>query len=185
MGGARIQMARSLGIGATAASDLVHRRPGRLKSALLDDLLARLRRDGDNVSTEFVTRCSVTVPRYAWTLPRSLRNQCPSAPERLPRCCRNACPDAAGIAAQMGPECALPTYQRVHGALGPQGRRLLKKLAATLRPLHCSGAAEWPSRSAIQKVVGLRRCTPVQQTARRWRLASSCSRTSFRGRPSV
>ncbi len=42
IGGARIQMARSLGIGAAAASDLVHRRPGRLQAALLDDLLARL-----------------------------------------------------------------------------------------------------------------------------------------------
>lgn len=51
IGGTRIQLARSLGIGAAAASDLLHRRPARLQTALVDDVLARLCRDGDNVST--------------------------------------------------------------------------------------------------------------------------------------
>lgn len=50
IGGTRIQMARSLGIGAAAASDLLHRRPQRLQMVLVDDVLARLCREGDNVS---------------------------------------------------------------------------------------------------------------------------------------
>jgi len=51
MDGTRIHMARSLGIGAAAASDLIHRRPARLQAARIDAVLARLRRDGENVST--------------------------------------------------------------------------------------------------------------------------------------
>ena len=51
LGGARIDMARSLGIGAAAASDLVHRRPARMPVALVEEVLALLSGAVDNVST--------------------------------------------------------------------------------------------------------------------------------------